>query len=70
MATKREIKTYMKGTLTKYVDRCDEVNATGLAENACANFDDYGAPPNYDIPEKYFDAAAELAMAYEEKVKK
>lgn len=70
MATKREIKKYLKDCLAEYVDLCGEVNATGLAENACANFDDYGAPPNYDIPERYFDAAAELAEAYEKKAKK
>lgn len=70
MATKREIKAYMRGCLAEHIDRCDEVNATGLAEDACANFDDYGVPPNYDIPERYFEVAGELAMAYEKKVKK
>lgn len=65
MATEREIKKYMKTWLADYVDECDEINATGLAEDACANFDNYEAGPTYDIPEVYFEIAGKLAMDYE-----
>lgn len=67
MKTNREIKRYMKSVLADHVDRCNEVNATGLAEDACAHFDDYGKPPAFDIPEAYFEIAAGLAEAYEKK---
>ena len=65
MNTNQEIGRWMKTWLTDYVDECDEVNATALAEAACAHFNDYEAPPAYEIPEAYFEIAAELATAYE-----
>ena len=67
MKTNQEIRRYMKSVLADHVDRCNIVNATGLAEDACANFDEYGKPPAYEIPEAYFEIAAELASAYEKK---
>lgn len=60
--TTAEIRKYMLDIVADY-DDLGEVNATGLAEDACQHFDDYD---DDDIPEKYFDLAASIALDYEQ----
>lgn len=56
------VKAYMRSEMAEHVDLdTGEVNCTTLAESACQHFDDYGPPPEYDIPDEYFDWAEEAA---------
>ena len=53
------IRRYMNLVKDDYRDPITgEVNATRLAEDACMFFDDYGPPPDFDVPEKYYEVAA------------
>jgi len=65
MASEAEVKDYMEKQLELHIDvLTDEANVTQLAELACAHFDTYGDPPDYEIPEEYFDWALEVAEGW------
>ena len=56
-----QVKQYMREEIEEFRDpRTGEVNDTHLAEDACNFFDAYGPPPDFDIPEEYFDWAFEV----------
>jgi hypothetical protein len=61
MAGNIQIRTFMSNHAEDFRDDCGEINMTGLAEAACAEFDDYGKAPQYDIPETYFECAYEIS---------
>jgi len=61
--TDAEIKVYMESSISENTDpKTDEINRTGLAEDACAHFDLY---ENGDIPEYLFDLADQVASQQE-----
>lgn len=62
MAGGIKIRQYMRQELEDHRDPItDEINETTLAEDACRHFDEYGPPPDYEIPEKYFEFAYEIS---------
>ena len=68
MQNEATVKKYMRVEILDHIDpKTGEANPTGMAEDACSHFGDYGPPPDYDIPEEYFDWALEVteAMGYE-----
>lgn len=62
--TTASIRNYMLANVDAYVDEFGDVNATGLAEDACQHFNGYQGD---DIPDEYFDFAAEIALEHEYK---
>lgn len=57
-----QVMTYMREEVEEHRDpHTNEVNATTLAEDTCQWFDAYGPPPDYTIPEKYFEWAFLIA---------
>ncbi len=57
------VKKYMLAEILDHVDPLTgEVNATGLAEDACSHFDGY---VNNDVPNKFFDLAELIAERHE-----
>jgi hypothetical protein len=58
---KSQVKQYMLEEIEEFRDpQTGEVNTTFLAEDACNFFDGYEPPPDFDIPEEYFDWALEV----------
>lgn len=63
-----KVRQYMLHNILDHVDPLTgEVNATGLAEDAAQHFNSYGKPPDYEIPEVYFEWAEDIATAHEVK---
>lgn len=63
MTTRREIRQYMLDNWQDNVDlSCNVLNATGLAEDACMNFDLYEQTEDMEdnIPEFLFEMAYEV----------
>lgn len=58
------IRKWMKDNVNSYFDECQVVNATKLAEDACAEFQLYDGD-NFDIPELLFDMSAEIANMFD-----
>lgn len=70
LPTKRQIKHYMLNHYWEYIDQCDEVNATYLAEDAALYFSDLGYEVyldnvTYDIDELFFDCAVDVSIMYD-----
>ena len=64
MAGRIAIVKYMQAEIEDHIDnKTGEVDFTELARDACDHFDDYDA--NYEIPEKYYEYAYEVATRYE-----
>ncbi len=67
---KNKAKQWMLRNISDYVDRMTgEVNETGLAEGAAQEFDIYGPPPDYEIPEELFDLSFNVGEVWERKQK-
>lgn len=64
--SRSRIARWMGNHVDEYVDDCNEVNATGLAEACAASLDAYEDTIDYNIPAIVFDVAAEVANAWEE----
>lgn len=58
------IKRWMNNNVNKFLDDCNEINATALAENAAQEFDLYEGR-DYKIPNIIFDLAAQVAIETE-----
>lgn len=58
---KSTVKDYMRENVCHYIDSLGKVNTTELAELAAEHFDAYEAPPEYLIPEEYYDWASDVA---------
>lgn len=56
---KTQIKSWMSANKAAHIDRCNEVDCTGLAEAAAYHFD--AVSDDGTIGDVYYDAAAELA---------
>jgi hypothetical protein len=57
-----KIRQYMRQEIEDHRDPVTgEVCPTGLAEDACQHFDDYGPGPDFEIPEVYFECAHEIS---------
>ena len=57
-----QVKRWMQENAREYLDiGTEEVDCTGLAEGACAEFEAYGPGPEYAAPEEFFDWAVEIA---------
>lgn len=60
-ASEQEVKAHMRSVIAEHVDLDTlEVNTTTLAEDVAQHFGAYGPPPEYEIPEDYFDWALEI----------
>ncbi len=57
--SKGEIKRWMKANLAAHIDRCNEVDCTGLAEAAAYHFD--AVPNDGNIGEIFYEAAADFS---------
>ena len=65
-ADRRQILEYMRLNVSDALDhQTNLVNATLLAEAACAAFDDF-IYPEAEIPELYFDLAISVSKNYED----
>lgn len=58
-------RAYLRALVVEQAEAGGEVNATHLAEDACAHFWAYGPGPDRAIPEELFDLAHEIATEFE-----
>lgn len=54
---RNKVKRWMENNRSEYIDDCNEVNYTGLAEGAAQEFDLYEDNEEATIPEWVFDLA-------------
>lgn len=61
-----KVRRWMLRNITIYVDECNEVNATKLAEDCCQEFDlyEYGEFQDANIPEWLFELSAKVSDFY------
>lgn len=59
--SKSQVKDYLREQLCSCTNSWGEVNTTELAELAADHFEAYGSPPEYLIPEEYYDWAQDVA---------
>lgn len=64
LSGEKDVRRWMTEHVTEYLDECNEVNCTHLAEAACQEFDAYGPAPDYACPEEYFDWAVDAEDEY------
>ena len=57
-------KSFMVKNLEEYIDQCNEIDCTKLAEDAANEFNIYEDEINYEIPEWVFDLAVEVGEKY------
>jgi hypothetical protein len=57
----KNVKKWMKKNKNQFIDSCNEVNLTALAEAAAEEFNLYIVDMDYMIPDEVFDLAVEAA---------
>lgn len=60
------VKAWMREHANKYIDQCDELNITLLAEHAAYEFDLYLNTPDATIPEWVFDMSFDVDIIRKE----
>jgi hypothetical protein len=58
---KTRMKRWMQRNVSTFVDRCNEVNCTGMAEEAAQVFETFENRVDWTIPEWVFDMAVDVA---------
>lgn len=59
------VRGWMKNNCWQYVDLCNEVNCTRLAEDAAEEYNLYVDEVDFEIPEWVFDLASDTGTKYE-----
>lgn len=60
-----KVKRWMIVNIDNFIDECNEVDCTSMAENAAEEFDLYEDDVDYTIPEFVFDLAVNVSERWE-----